>query len=304
MDKKSLHWGIDLGGTKIEGAVIQLGNGFKVLARERIPTESYLGYSHILKRIANIIKILENKTGDKPTKIGFGTPGTIDSETGLLKNSNTVCMIGKPVKQDLEKSLALQVHISNDANCFTLAETKLGVVKNLKKTPKTVFGVIMGTGVGGGLVINGHIINGLHGIGGEWGHNYLDNSGGTCYCGKTGCVETIISGIALEKFYFKNSGKRLNLKKIYERSEQGSDKIAVQTIKRLHHFFGKAISTVCNILDPEVIILGGGVGNITSLYTEGKKELAKYIFNDGKVKTSILRPKLGDSAGVFGAALL
>ena len=160
----------------------------------------------------------------------------------------------------------------------------------------------MGTGVGGGIVVNKKIWEGKHGIGGEWGHNFLDESGGVCYCGKTGCVETMISGPATEKYYAKLTGNKNSLKEISKRSAEG-ETAAKETINRLCHFFGKAVSVVVNILDPDVIIIGGGVGNIEALYTEGKEALKKFIFNN-RVDVPILRPNLGDSAGVFGAAAL
>jgi len=164
-----------------------------------------------------------------------------------------------------------------------------------------VFGVIMGTGVGGGVVVDGKVINGLQGIGGEWGHNFLDESGGPCYCGKTGCVEQVLSGPALERYYLKITGTKKSLKDIYQSRNEDPD--AKKTIDRLTHFFGVALSVVINILDPDVIVIGGGVGNIDSIYDAGVRTLEKNIFNH-RLDTPVLRPKLGDSAGVFGAAFL
>jgi len=161
----------------------------------------------------------------------------------------------------------------------------------------------MGSGVGGGIVIDGKVWNGCHGIAGEWGHNYLDDSGGACYCGKTGCVETIISGPALQRFYAGVTGNNITLKEIVSRYQQKTDEIATQTIQRLCRFFGKAVSVVTNLLDPDVIVVGGGVGNIDAIYTEGPKSLKEFIFNN-RVDVPILKPSLGDSAGVFGAAAL
>jgi len=166
-----------------------------------------------------------------------------------------------------------------------------------------VFGIIIGTGVGGGLVINGKIWGGRHGIGGEWGHNFLDETGGTCYCGKTGCVETVISGPATERYYQGLTGQTLSLKEIVARYSAGSDAAAIRTIERLCHFFGKGLSVITNLLDPDVIVVGGGVGNIEALYTLGLAELGRFIFNN-RVEVPLLRPSLGDSAGVFGAAAL
>jgi predicted NBD/HSP70 family sugar kinase len=166
-----------------------------------------------------------------------------------------------------------------------------------------VFGIIMGTGVGGGIVVNGKTWTGCHGIAGEWGHNFLDESGGPCYCGKVGCVETIISGPALERYYTLIAGKKSRLKEIVQNYQLGIDEHADKTMYRLFHFFGKGVSVITNLLDPDVIVVGGGVGNIEGIYTEGKEHLNRYIFNN-RVDVPILKPSLGDSAGVFGAAAL
>jgi predicted NBD/HSP70 family sugar kinase len=217
-----------------------------------------------------------------------------------MQNSNTVCLNGKPLKTDLEKLLNIQVFISNDANCFALAESLLSDVAKFK--PEVVFGIIMGTGVGGGIVVQDEVLNGLHGIAGEWGHNFLDRSGGTCYCGKVGCVETIISGTALEKFFYEKSGFQRKLPEIVELADN-NDANAQETLNRLHYFFGKAIAHVINILDPDVVIVGGGVGNIDTIYTHGVKSINQFLFNN-RLETKIVKPSLGDSAGVYGAALL
>lgn len=295
--------GIDLGGTKIEGIILAGSENYEVLERQRIPTEKEKGYHHIIQQIKKLVDLLERKTGSQYDSIGIGTPGTIDPGTNLLKNSNTTCLNDMPFLNDLEAALGKQVKIANDANCFALAETQLGVVRDEMPDANVVFGVIMGTGVGGGLIVNGQIVGGRHGIGGEWGHNYLDESGGPCYCGKIGCVEQVISGPALERFYHKLSGKRLSLKEVCQLGNDGKDIHARKTLQRLYTMFGRGISVITNIIDPDVIVLGGGVGNLDGLYTEGKFQLGKYIFNK-TVDTVILKPKLGDSAGVFGAALL
>ncbi len=293
-------WGIDLGGTKIEGVVLNKSD-FNVIARLRVPTEQENGYNHILSQIEHLIELLGKEVGEHPESIGIGTPGALDPITGTLKNSNTTCLNGTPFKMDLETKINLPIAIANDANCFALAETKMGIVRSKMPEAKVVFGVIMGTGVGGGLVINGHVINGRQGIGGEWGHNFLDESGGSCYCGKSGCVETVISGTGLEKFYQQQSGDRKKLKEIFK--SRDTDPIAHKTIDRLLEQFGKGISVVINIVDPDAIVLGGGVGNIDLLYTEGVERVKKYVFNN-RLDTVFLKPELGDSAGVFGAAML
>jgi predicted NBD/HSP70 family sugar kinase len=208
-----------------------------------------------------------------------------------------------PFKSDLESLIGVPVAIANDANCFALAEATLGAVPQALPDANTAFGVILGTGVGGGVVVDGRVLNGSQGIAGEWGHNYLDASGGACYCGRTGCVETVISGTGLEKFYKENSGKAKALKEIVELAKNKSDRVAIKTIDRLHHYFGKAMAPIVNILDPDAIVLGGGVGNIDSLYDIGVAEVEKYVFND-RMDTLFLKPILGDSAGVYGAAML
>ncbi len=296
-------WGIDLGGTKIEGIVIENTGGMNVLKRLRLPTEADRGYCHIVLQIKKLVGLLIAETGRRPEKIGIGTPGTLDPATGKLKNSNTVCLNGKPLKSDLESLLGIPVEMANDANCFALAEARLGAAKELAPGARVIWGTIMGTGVGSGIVVDGKILAGRHGIGGEWGHTFLDESGGACYCGKTGCVETVISGTALAKYYNDRSGANSKLPEIVERFYSGKDQLATETTERLVHFFGKAVANVINVLDPDVVVLGGGLGNIDLLYKEGVESVRQFVFND-KLETLFLKPKLGDSAGVFGAALL
>lgn len=296
-------FGIDLGGTKIEGVVLPEKGSIKPLIRLRLPTESHLGYEHIVNQVCKLKNQLEETSGFKANAIGIGTPGTYDPHNGIHKNSNTTCLNGMPFRADLIKATGVEIAMANDANCFALAEATLGSVAEKMPEAKVIFGVIMGTGVGGGLVLNGKVWNGSQGIGGEWGHNFLDASGGPCYCGQSGCVENVISGPALERFYKQISGKSLTLKDIVSNHESGNDPFANQTMDRLVHFFGKAISVLVNILDPDAIVLGGGVGNIPLLYTKGVEEVAKNIFNN-RLDTQFFKPSLGDSAGVFGAAML
>jgi predicted NBD/HSP70 family sugar kinase len=296
--------GIDLGGTKIEGIVLKHRDSLDTLARVRVPTEGTKGYDHVIGQIVLLVDKLKAETGFQPSHIGIGTPGALEPATQLLKNSNTTALNGRPLKKDLEKALGLEVRIANDANCFAVAEANLGVVKERYPNAETVFGIIMGTGVGGGLVVNGKVINGRHGIAGEWGHNPLEPVVGTpCYCGKIGCVETVFAGPFLQKFYTKHSGMTLSLPEIVQRYHGGQDLAAAMTMQRLFEQFGKAVSVVINILDPDVIVIGGGVGNIDEIYTLGVAEVKKHIFNT-RVDTLFLKPSLGDSAGVFGAALL
>jgi fructokinase len=295
-------WGIDLGGTKIECAVLK--PNFEVILRQRTDTEAHKGYEHIINQVKTLIDSVAEKVGEKPQKLGFSTPGVLDPGSQTMKNCNTVCMNGQPMKADLERILGLPVSLANDANCFALAETLMGAVPKTDLNAKVVFGVILGTGVGGGLVVNGKAVYGKHGIGGEWGHNIIEENGPPCYCGKSGCVENVISGPALQKYYSSLTGNSLNMKEIYQRYLEKSDPSAMATVDRLLEYYGRGISTLINVLDPDVIVIGGGVGNIDALYTEGYERIKKYIFNNKKLETPIVKPLLGDSAGVFGAALL
>lgn len=296
-------WGIDLGGTKIEGIVLESKEHLTPLARLRVATEAHLGYQHILNRVKLLVEMLTEKTGLRPTSLGVALPGTLDPITGLMKNANTTALNGMPFDRDLELALGIPVKLSNDANCFAIAETLMGVVPDLLPDGQVVFGIIMGTGVGGGVVVRGQVIGGRQGIGGEWGHNHLDDSGGKCYCGRTGCVETVFSGPGLERYYKELSGVALPLKEIVGRAEAGEDAYAERTMQRLTQSFGRAVATVINIIDPDVVVIGGGVGNIDRIYTEGVDQVRTHVFNH-RLDTIFTKPKLGDSAGVYGAALL
>lgn len=302
------YWGIDLGGTKIEGVILSNASADSVLFRHRIDTEAEGGYSHIVNRIGGLVRYMEEQTGLKSEALGIGTPGTLEPRTRTIKNSNTLCLNGMPLQDDLQNLLSVPVFIANDANCFTLAESLLGVVQDVVPEFRTIFGVIMGTGVGGGIVVRGNdkqafVLNGLQGIGGEWGHNVLEENGAPCYCGKSGCVEQVLSGPALQHYYQSKSGTFLKLPQIMENYRVGNDLFAQETIERMYEKFAQALTTITNVLDPDAIVIGGGVGNIESLYTEGPARALKYVFNKS-FDTPILRPKLGDSAGVFGAAML
>jgi predicted NBD/HSP70 family sugar kinase len=293
-------WGIDLGGTKIEGAIIDPENPSKALHRLRVPTESAAGYRHILGQFSKLIALLEEESGMKrPAKLGIGTPGTTNPRTELLKNSNTLCLNGQPLARDLSETLGVEAVLANDANCCALAEATLGAAKG----SKTVFGIILGTGVGGGIVIDGHVLGGAHGISGEWGHNPLRGEDAPCYCGRRGCVEMVCAGPSLERYYAEKSGNSLSLPGIVELAATGNAD-AVATLERLRSKFAEALGAVVNILDPDAVVIGGGVGNLDLLYTDRtREEIAKHLFNDC-FEAPLLRPKLGDSAGVFGAAML
>ena len=267
------------------------------------PTEASKGYEHILSQIHTLVENAVQKLGFRPKTLGIGTPGAMDPYTGAMKNSNTTVLNGKPFLPDLKKKLGIPVLMANDANCFALAEARMGAVAEKVPDAQVVFGIIMGTGVGGGIVFKGEVWGGNHGIGGEWGHNFLHESGGQCYCGKVGCVETVISGTGLQKYYQQQTGEFRKLKEILQRHHQGIDEQATATVNRLITYFGIGVSSIINLLDPDVIVVGGGVGNIDLLYSEGLKSIEKYVFNP-QLRTPIIKPLLGDSAGVFGAAAL
>jgi fructokinase len=298
----SRRWGIDLGGTKIEGAI--LDDSMQPIVRERVETGQSRGYGHILMQIGSLVRSMSEKSGIAlPERIGIGTPGRTEGHDGVVKNSNTTCLNGMPLRKDLEEVLGMSVSIENDANCFALAEAMMGAGRDEMRTPgATAFGIILGTGVGGGIVCDGRIIRGAHGIAGEWGHNPVPGEHSPCYCGRKGCVETVISGPALEAWYAARSGRRAPLREIA--ASCCRDAAARATIERLVSSFGIALASVINIIDPDVVIVGGGVGNIRQLYTpEARKAISGHVFNSS-LDIPVLPPLLGDSAGVFGAALL
>ncbi|MBM3162740.1 MAG: ROK family protein [Chlorobi bacterium] len=299
---KGAYWGIDLGGTKIEGVI--LDETARPLLRHRIATGQEHGYEHVLMQITGLVETMAGKSGlDRPRTIGIGTPGRADGRDGVVSNSNTLCLNGMPLKRDLQESLRMEVLIENDANCFVLAESMLGAGRDeMAMAGRTAFGIIMGTGVGGGIVCDGRLHGGAHGIAGEWGHNPLPGESSACYCGRRGCAETVISGPALESYYAALSGRRASLQEITALS--GTDASARKTIDRLVLNFGVALGAVINILDPDLVIIGGGLGNIRHLYTpEARQAVASNVFNHS-FNIPLLPPLLGDSAGVFGAALL
>lgn len=291
-----LQLGIDLGGTKIEGIV--LDEDGKEHFRKRIPTEQEKGYPAILENIKRAYDLLVSSIDGKEHTFGIGTPGALSIRTGLLKNSNTVCMNGKPLKEDLERILGRGIAIQNDANCFAMAEALYGAGKG----KDLVFGVIMGSGCGGGIVFKRQVLAGLQAIGGEWGHMSIDPRGAVCYCGSRGCVETYVSGGGLEKRYKEKFGERRALENIVKDYRRGDEK-AADCMRTFFRSFGRSMANLINILDPDIVVLGGGVSNIDELYTEGVKEVERCVFSDS-LETPIVRHEIGDSAGVIGAALI
>ena len=291
-----LRIGIDLGGTKTEG--IAMDEAGKIILRERLPTPQADGYDAILQNIYTLVRDLEKKTG-QTCHVGIGTPGAISARTGRLKNSNTVCLNNRPIRTDLEKILQRPIRLANDANCFALSEALDGAGKD----HGVVFGVILGTGVGGGIVFHGKLHEGPQHIGGEWGHNILEPDGPPCYCGKRGCVETFLSGPGLVRDYAAHGGDdTLAAKDIVLLAEKGNSR-AEAALQRYLERFGRALSVVINILDPDAIVLGGGMSNIARLYTDGRHSVARHVFND-ELRTKILPHVHGDSSGVRGAAQL
>jgi fructokinase len=288
--------GIDLGGTKIEGVVLDVTG--KEVFRKRIPTERERGYEVILGKIKSLHDELVGSVPGEPTTFGIGTPGALSPRTGLLRNSNTTCMNGKPVKTDLEKILGRRIEIQNDANCFAMAEALLGAGRG----HKLVFGVIMGTGCGGGIVHKGEVITGAQAIAGEWGHMSIDPRGPQCFCGKRGCVETYVSGAGLENRYAEKFGVKKSLKDV-EKEFYAGEKDAVEFMREFFDNFGRALGNLIGILDPDIVVIGGGVSNFNAVYTDGVAAVAKYVLND-TLETPIVKHQLGDSAGVLGAALV
>jgi len=297
--------GIDLGGTKIEG--IALSEAGEELYRHRILTPQG-DYQGTLQSIADLTSQIETGVGEKGS-IGICTPGSLSPTTGLLRNSNSVCMNGKPVLTDLQEMLKREIRIANDANCFALSEATDGAAKNAS----VVFGVIIGTGTGAGIVIDKKVLVGPNAIAGEWGHNPLpwpkeiELPGPECYCGKLGCIETWLSGpgIVRDHELHNNAGPDTNSidAKALDKKAQLGDKDAIKTFQRYENRMARSLAHVVNILDPDAIVLGGGMGNIKRLYDNIPKIWGDYVFSD-VVNTQLLAPLHGDSSGVRGAAWL
>ncbi|HEY9647498.1 MAG TPA: ROK family protein [Chroococcidiopsis sp.] len=288
--------GLDLGGTKIEGIVLDASG--RILFRDRLATQRDLGYEHILGRVKSLYDQMVAQIEGADHSLGIGTPGAISPKTGLLKNSNTLCLNHKPLHQDLERCLQHPIAIHNDANCFAIAEALQGAGRG----HELVFGVIMGTGCGGGIVYRGEVLAGRRAIAGEWGHSSIDPNGPQCWCGQRGCVETLISGGGLEQRYADRGGDRPPLTEIVQRYRQGEPN-AVAVMQAFFRHFGRSLANVINILDPDLVVLGGGVSNIDELYSLGVAAVANCVFSDG-FETPSVQHQLGDSAGVIGAALV
>jgi len=322
----SLRIGIDLGGTKIEGIVL---DGSREAARLRVDTPRE-DYEATLAAIGSLIVSLEKLSNDgsripdpgSRTKatIGIGIPGTVSASTGLVKNANSTWLIGRPLQHDLEHRLRRPIRLANDANCFAMSEAADGAAAGAK----VVFGVIAGTGVGGGIVVEGRIVSGANGIAGEWGHNPLpwpanEDDGRLCYCGKRGCIETFLSGPAMSADHERSTGLRLLPPQIVDAADRG-DAAAEQTLRRYERRFARAMASIVNVLDPDVIVLGGGMSNLTRLYTSVPRLWGEFIFAAQRrtpepneplepiepiePKTKLLPALHGATSGVRGAAWL
>jgi fructokinase len=292
--------GIDLGGTKIEAAALDAGGGFR--ARRRIPTPAG-DYHGTISAIAELVAAIESEIGVAVT-VGIGIPGTIVAGTGLVKNANSTWLNGRALGRDVEEALGRTVRFANDADCFALSEATDGAAAGYG----TVFGVILGTGVGGGIVIGGRLLAGANAIAGEWGHNPLpaplpeELPGPACYCGRSGCVETFLSGLGLSADHRRHAGRALTGPQIAAGADAG-DPACRATLDRYADRLARALAVVINIVDPHAIVLGGGVSALGYLYEEVPRRWGNYVFSD-RVVTRLLPPRHGDSSGVRGAAWL
>ncbi len=307
--RPTVRLGIDLGGTKIEIAAIDQGDQRmppEPLLRERVPTPKG-DYDGTIRAIVGLVERAETRLG-RAAAVGIGTPGSTSPSSGLHRNSNSLCLNGRPLRGDLERALGRRIGFSNDANCFALSEASFGAARDAE----VVFGVIIGTGVGGGVVVRGRVIDGRNGIGGEWGHSPLPWRPGfgdappladrPCYCGQRGCREQFLSGPAIEAEYAAASGVTAPLATIAARAS-ATDAIASATIDRACARLATSLADVVNLLDPDCIVLGGGVSNLEAIHESVPSLVARQIFSDG-CATRIVRAALGDSSGVFGAAML
>jgi len=292
--------GVDLGGTKIEA--LALAPGGREVFRRRVATPQG-DYDGTLAVIASLVADAERTTGARCT-VGVGVPGIPSRATGLMKNANSTCLIGRPLVADLERLLARPVRVANDANCFALSEARDGAGAGAE----VVFGAIVGTGVGAGVVVHGRVLTGPNGIAGEWGHDPLpwpeddERPGPRCYCGKDGCVETFLSGPAIERDHAAHGGTAADAAEIALSAATG-DAAARATLARHADRMARALATVVNVLDPDVIVLGGGVSNLAHLYEEVPRLWGRWVFSD-RVDTRLVPARHGDASGVRGAAWL
>ncbi len=297
------RFGIDLGGTKIE--IIALEPGGQERLRRRVPTPKE-DYDAILAAVAGLVRDAEAALGIAvgDATVGIGTPGSVSRANGFLRGSNSVCLNGKPIREALHARLRQPVALANDANCFALSEATDGAGQG----GDVVFGVILGTGVGGGLVVRGSVLDGPNGIAGEWGHNPLpwprddERPGHMCFCGHAGCIETFLSGPGLARDHAKATGQTLTTHAIVERAAAG-DAGCEASLARYDDRLARALAHVINIVDPDVIVLGGGMSNLDRLYTNVPKLWGEWVFSD-RVDTRLVRNRHGDSSGVRGAAWL
>ena len=296
--------GIDLGGTKIEGVIMDVQG--RELVRKRASTPSG-DYDATLAAVAGLVRGMEENL-EQPsvstTPVGVGIPGAVSQATGLVKNANSTCLIGRPLGRDLEQAIGRPVRLANDANCFTISEA----VDGAGKGADVVFGAILGTGVGGGIVVGDRLFAGPNAIAGEWGHNPLpwphddERPGPECYCGLKGCIETFISGPALARDYRQSGGEDIAAVEIAERAGKG-DPGAVRALERYTERLARALASVINLLDPDVIVLGGGLSNIEMLYERVPELWRQWVFSD-EILTRLAPNHHGDSSGVRGAARL
>lgn len=299
MNSRPLRIGIDLGGTKIEGIALA-SNGIEV-GRRRVPTPR--SYTATVEAITALVQQFETEIGERAS-VGIGIPGAVTQSTGLVKNANSVWLIGQPLVRDLEMKLARPIRVSNDADCFALSEATDGAAAGAD----IVFGVILGTGVGGGIVVHGRALQGPNLITGEWGHNPLpwptsdEFDGPPCYCGKRGCIESWLSGPAFERDYAAQSGTARQGRDIIAAARAGEN-AATLTLARYHERLARALASVINVLDPHVIVLGGGMSNVPGLAEATTAHLPAWVFSDS-VETRVVRNMHGDSSGVRGAAWL
>jgi fructokinase len=290
------HLGIDLGGTKIEGVIID--NQYIEQYRVVTETQQELGYIHILDTTLRLYQEMFEQINGAHHSLGIGTPGSLSSDTGKLRFCNIVEMNGKTIKKDIEAQLNRKITLENDANCFALAEARIGAGKGYSN----IFGIVMGTGCGGGYITDGFIMQGRNRIAGEWGHMVYHPDGPSCYCGRSGCIERYLSGNGLENQYLEHTGKPLSVESIVKCAEAG-DRSATHIMEGFIHVFGASVASLIAIIDPDIIVLGGGLSNIEKIYTDGIKSVQQHLFSRD-IETPIVINALGASSGVLGAALI